>query len=270
MKNLPIYPVPFGDGSVHWSLYFRNEEIPMTWAQAALWHYLYYRSNYNNGKSHVMSVDEIIQETHFSRRSFYRHRKHHKDVGFLKGWYKRKTGSMYQIEKYVDTSTTPAGTLNLRYWAPRREFRGQVISESPISCWVDGKIQASDFILWMALNRHSDWRKGPQQGEVTMTQQWMMKLTNLSEYLIVTGLKRLKNANLIYKVSKSTYESTYVVYPFIQAWHSRSEEIERATAEMLNVDVSHDEIWHEIIWGDGVDCPDPGLPDQLELEVDSA
>ena len=260
MKSLPIYPVPFGEGSMHWTLYFRNDEIPMTWAQAALWHYLHYRSNYDTGKSHIMSVDEIVQETQFSERFVYQTRKHHQDVGFILGWYKRKGGSVYEIVKYVDTSRLQTGELDLRYWAPRRGFKGQIISESPISCWIDGKIRASDFILWMALNRHSDWRSGPKQGEVTMTHEWMIKLTGLSKYLVKSGLKRLKDANLVYKVSQSTHQSTYVLYPFIQAWHERAAEFERNAAALLNVSRTHDELWHDISWGDGVDSPDPDLP----------
>lgn len=259
MKNLPIYPVPFGEGSVHWSLYFYNLEIPMRWTQASIWHYLYYRSNYDTGKTHILSADEIVQETGFSRRFFFQTCKHFEKVGFLENRYKRKGGSIYQLNKYVDTTHTPAGTLDLRYWAPRREYKGIVISDSPISQWVDGKIKASDYILWMAMNRHSDWRKGITQGEVTLTNEWMINLTGLSKYLVNTGLQRLKDANLIYKISKETQQSTHVVYPFIQEWIKRQDEIKRNEALLANADVSHDEIWHEIIHGDSVEAHDPSL-----------
>jgi len=265
MNNNPIYPVPYGVGSVHWSLSsVFNDEIPIRWSQAALWHYLYYRSNYDSGKTHILSVDEIVQETAFSRGSFYRHRRHLKKVGFIDGWYKRKTGSIYQLNKYVDTSICEAGSLDLRYWSPRREFKGIVISESPLSKWIDGHIKASDFILWMAMNRHSDWRKGVTQGEGTLTFEWMQNLTGLSEYMIITGLKRLKDAKLIFKVSQGTQQSTHVVYPFIQAWGERQDEIKRNEALLANADVSHEELWHEIIHGDSVKAHDPALEKEPE------
>ena len=252
MKNLPIYPVPCGHGSLPWTLTIMNMEIDMTWAQAAIYHYLYYRSNYDSGRTHILSVDEILQETGLSEGTFYRTRRHLQKVGFIEKSYKRKHGSIYCLQHYVHTEYCEAGKISGRYWAPRREYKGIVISDSPISQWVDGKIKASDFILWMTLNRYSDWRKGLTQGEVTLTNQWMQNLTSLSPYLVTSGLKRLKDAKLIFKISKNTQQSTHVVYPFIQAWAERQDEVKMNEAVLANADVSHEEIWHEVIHGDSV------------------
>lgn len=200
--------MPIGIGSLFWGV----ERRVLTPAEGMTIAYATAHSNWDTGKTHAKSYNQIAIALQLS--SVYIKQLIKRVKKWMQSLKQTARGKIYQLISHVVPEDTPEGLLPYDENGKPLKFAVPIGEGSPFDRLSKRDISWQACWLWLVMKRNSNWKPGEKSGVTfPLSYKTLRRYSGLGTATILKAIKTLTDAGMIKRLSLPHEAGIYQLYP---------------------------------------------------------